>query len=80
MEVDLVAPTGEKEAHTFLVQLSPSVPAPGLKPGLSGQVSISSEREGVLLVPNKAVRRVGGRFSLFIVRDGQARSVEVDAG
>ena len=80
LEVDLVAPTGEKEAHTFLVQLSPSVPVPGLKPGLSGQVSISSEREGVLLVPNKAVRRVGGRFSLFIVRDGQARSVEVDAG
>ena len=80
LEVDLVAPTGEKEAHTFLVQLSPSVPVPGLKPGLSGQVSISSEREGVLLVPNKAVRRVGSRFSLFIVRDGQARSVEVDAG
>ena len=80
LEVDLVAPTGGKEAHTFLVQLSPSVPVPGLKPGLSGQVSISSQREGVLLVPKEAVRRVGGRFSLFIVQDGQARSVEVDGG
>ena len=80
LEVGLVAPTGEKEAHTFLVQLSPSVPVPGLKPGLYGQVSISSQREGVLLVPKEAVSRVGGRLSLFIVRDGQAISVDVDAG
>ena len=47
---------------------------------MSRQVSISSEREGVLLVPKEAVRRVGGRLSLFIVRDGQAISVDVDAG
>lgn len=80
LQVDLVSPTGEQEAHTFLVQMSPSVTVPDLKPGLSGEVSISAEREGVLLVPKDAVRRVGGQFSLFTVIDGQARSVEVDVG
>jgi RND family efflux transporter MFP subunit len=80
LQVDLVSPTGEQEAHTFLVQMSPSGTVPGLKPGLSGEVSISADREGVLLVPKDAVRRVGGQFSLFVVRDEQARSVEVAVG
>ena len=80
LQVDLVSPAGEQEAHTFLVQMSPSRIVPDLKPGLSGKVSISADREGVLLVPKDAVRRVGGQFSLFVVRDEQARSVEVDIG
>ena len=80
LRVDLVAPAGEQEAHTFLVQMSPTGSVPGLKPGLSGQVSISAQREGAVLVPKEAVRRLEGRFSLFIVQDGQARLVEVDGG
>jgi RND family efflux transporter MFP subunit len=80
LQVDLVSPAGEQEAHTFLVQMSPSGSVPGLKPGLSGEVSILADREGVLLVPKAAVRRVGGQFSLFVVRDEQARSVEVAVG
>lgn len=80
LRVDLVAPTGEQEAHTFLVQMSPLGAVSGLKPGLSGEVSISAGREGAVLVPKEAVRPQGGRFSLFIVRDGQARLIEVDGG
>jgi len=80
LQVDLVAPAGEQDAHTFLVQMSPTGSVPGLKPGLSGQVSISAQREGAVLVPKEAVRRLEGRFSLFIVRDGQARLVEVERG
>jgi len=80
LRIDLVAPTGEQEAHTFLVQMRPLAAVPDLKPGLSGEVSIVAERNNVILVPREAVRRQGSQFSLFVVRDARARLIEVDGG
>jgi len=80
LRIDRIAPAGEQNTHTFLVQLSPFGAAPDLKPGIIGEVSILVERENVVLVPKDAVRRQGSRFSLFVVRDARAHLVEVDGG
>ena len=39
LEIDWIARTGDRQSHTFLVQMHPVAEAPDLKPGMSGQVS-----------------------------------------
>ena len=80
LRIDGIAPSGEPAAHAFSVQMSPVGAAPDLKPGMSGQVSILTQHEKVVLVPKEAVLRREGQFALFVVRDGRAHSVEVARG
>ena len=75
-----IAPAGDGRAHTFAVQMHPLEPTPDLKPGMSGQVSISTRRENVLLVPKEAVLRRGGQSALFVVQDGIAHLQQVGGG
>ena len=39
LQIQWVAPIGDKKSHTFLVQMYPVAEAPELKPGMSGEVS-----------------------------------------
>lgn len=80
LRIDGIAPAGEQKAHTFTVLMSPVVDMPGLKPGISGQISILNRHENVVLVPKGAVRRQGGQSSLFMVQNGAARLVNVSEG
>ena len=54
---------------------------PAIKPGMSASVSIVTERrENVLLVPIRAIRSVGGKRLVHLLRDGQIISVPVQVG
>ena len=58
----------------------PLNPTQDLKPGMSGQVSILTRRENVLLVPAEAVLNRGGQPALFVVQVGVAHLRKVGAG
>lgn len=55
--------------------------APNFKPGMTGNVSIMvGQRENVLLVPNRAVRRARGRYLVKILQGNQPIDVPVRIG
>ena len=58
----------------------PLDPTLDLKPGMSGQVSIMTRRENVLLVPKEAVLNRGGQLALFVVQDDTADLRKVGGG
>lgn len=80
LRIDDISPTGEPAAHTFSVQMSPVGKVPDLKPGMSGQVSISSRRDNVVVAPRIALLARDGRSAVFVVQDGEARLRIVDLG
>jgi len=80
LQVDQIAPTGDAKAHTFFVQLIPIGTTPDLRPGMSGQVSIVTRRENVVLLAKEAVLIQGGQATLFVVQDGRAHLRKVDGG
>jgi RND family efflux transporter MFP subunit len=80
LRIDRIAPAGDQRAHTFEVQMHPLDLTLDLKPGMSGQVSISTRRENVLLVPKGAVLSRGGQPALFLVQDGMAHFRKVGGG
>ncbi|MBI3159614.1 MAG: efflux RND transporter periplasmic adaptor subunit [Chloroflexi bacterium] len=52
-----------------------------VKPGMTAGVNIVvSELEGVLLVPNRAVRVVDGKRVVYVLKDGALETVEVELG
>lgn len=52
-----------------------------VKPGMTAAVTIVTKQlEEVLLVPNRAVRLVGGKRVIYVLRDGQLQTVEITLG
>ncbi len=80
MEIDRIAPAGQGKSGAFAVQMRPLDPDTDLKPGMSGQGSISISHENAVLVPKDAVLRQGGQSALFVVQDGQAHFRQVSVG
>jgi RND family efflux transporter MFP subunit len=80
LQIDQIAPTGDEKAHTFSVQMRPVDATPGLKPGMSGEVSIATRHEKVVLVPKEAVLYRSGLPTVFVVQDGKAQLRKVDGG
>lgn len=80
LRIERIAPTGDQSDHTFEVQMYPVDPTLDLKPGMSGQVSIMTRRENVLLVPREAVLSRGGQPALFVVQDDMADLRQVGGG
>ena len=78
--IDWIAPTGDEKAHAFLFRLRPVEGASGLKPGMSGQVSIVTRRENVTLVPREAVLQEDGQATLFVMKDDKAHLRKVEIG
>jgi RND family efflux transporter MFP subunit len=81
--VDWVAPSGNRQARTFSVQLSPVELPQGLRPGMSGDVSIdTSDTPGqeVVLVPRQAILYREEEATLFVVQDGRAYLRKVTTG
>ena len=53
----------------------------GIRPGMTGNVRITvGQRENVLYVPNRALRRAGGQRVVAVVRDGQIVETPVRIG
>jgi RND family efflux transporter MFP subunit len=72
MHVDRISPSGSQQANTFSVQLSPAEIPAGLRPGMSGEVSVETQIEKVVLVPKQAVLYREDGATLFVVQDGRA--------
>ncbi len=52
-----------------------------LRPGMNAEVTfITSAREGVLLIPESAVKSVGNRTYVTVIRDGEELEIEVLLG
>ena len=71
LQVDRIAPSGDEKTYTFLVRLTPKVPVPDLKAGMSGQATIEIRHENALLVPKEAVLRDSGRPAVFVIQDNE---------
>ena len=80
LKVDRIAPAADEKTYTFLVQLVSTGLIPDLKPGMSGQVNITTRHDNVLLVPKEAVLRHLGRPALFVIQDATALLKTVDVG
>ncbi len=78
--VDRIAPAGDQQSFTFLVMLNPTSGHPELKPGMSGQVAITTRLEDAVLVPKKAIILQVGQPALFVVEDNTARLKLVGVG
>ncbi len=52
-----------------------------VRPGMTAAVNvIVTQLEGVLLVPNRAVRLVDGKRTVFLLKEGQQSPVEIELG
>jgi len=78
--VDRVSPAGDEQSFTFLVMLNPTGEAPELKAGMSGQVTIATRLENVVLVPKAAILRQAGQPAVFVVEGDTARLKLVGIG
>ena len=77
---DRVSPAGDEQSFTFLVMLNPTGEAPELKAGMSGQVTIATRLENVVLVPKAAILRQAGQPAVFVVEGDTARLKLVGIG
>ena len=80
LEVARINPTAGATGHTFLVKMAPVPATTVLRPGVSGQVSVSIYRERTLLVPKEAVLSSGSQSSIYVVRNGVAHLERVAVG
>ena len=78
--IDRIAPVGDEMSHTFAIYMRLEEPDANLKPGMSGQVSISTRHENVVTVPKAAVSHQDGESNLFVIQDGRARRRNVGVG
>lgn len=63
------------------IDIAIDVPAASLKAGMSGTASvILSSKQGVLLVPNTAIRTVNGQRGVQVLKDGEAVETAVTFG
>ena len=80
LKVARINPTAGPTGHTFLVKMEPVEATAILRPGVSGQVSISIQRGDTLLVPKEAVLSSGSQSSIYVVRNGVAHLERVAVG
>lgn len=75
------AATIQQGVPVYGVDVALDLPDPQVRPGMSGTASvIIASRTNVLTVPNLAVRTVGGRRGVQVLRDGQPVNAEVTLG
>lgn len=79
-EVDLVG-VPDQGVVSFKVTIELTDAGEVIRPGLTAAVNIVTNKiEDTLLVPNRAVRVVNGRRVVYILREGQPESVQVELG
>nr|BAL54371.1 hypothetical conserved protein [uncultured Chloroflexota bacterium] len=74
---------GESDGQTiqFKVRLSLDDPDENVRPGMSATARITLETfENVLLVPNRAIRLIEGKYTVYVLRQGEAQPVQVELG
>jgi RND family efflux transporter MFP subunit len=70
-----------KDVMVFPVDVTFSDLEHRIKPGMSGDASILvSERQNVMAVPLRAIRRESGRYHVDVQRDGKVKDVTIEAG
>lgn len=73
--------TIQQGVPVYGIDVTIDVPAANVRPGMTGTANvILASRQGVLTVPNLAIRSGGGRRFVQALRDGQARDVDVTFG
>jgi len=78
--IDLVGTTSSGVV-SYAATVSIDNAADSLRPGMNANVNlILSQRENVLLVPNRAVKSVNGRKTVTVVNGGQSSTVQVTLG
>ncbi len=83
--VERVAPVGEVDPQSgltqFRVRIRLDTDDPRVRPGMTAAVTIEGDPvEDVLLVPNRAVRVVEGRPTVYVLRAGELVPVPVKLG
>lgn len=74
--IDPVA-TLQQGVPVYGVDITIDRPDPAVRPGMTGSATVIVQRkQGVLTVPNGAIRTIGGRRTVQVLKDGQA----VDGG
>ncbi|MCF6246292.1 MAG: efflux RND transporter periplasmic adaptor subunit [Desulfobacula sp.] len=74
-----IVPYADPTTRTFLVKAS--LPrTPGVYPGMFGRLLIPVEKEQTLLIPTKAVRRVGQLELILVKQKGTWQSVYIKTG
>jgi RND family efflux transporter MFP subunit len=77
--VEEVVPEADPRTRTFLVKVSlPDLP--GLYPGMFGRLLVDVGERRTVVVPARAVRRVGQLETVDVVEDGSVRRVYVKTG
>ncbi|MBM4409260.1 MAG: biotin/lipoyl-binding protein [Chloroflexi bacterium] len=78
--IDPVA-TIQQGVPVYGVDVVVDIPTPGVRPGMSGTASvIIASRQGVITVPNLAIRSQGARRFVQVLRSGQAVDADVTFG
>jgi HlyD family secretion protein len=79
--VSFIGLSADTRSRTFTVKVTPNDPARRLRPGMSVQVRLETERrENVLTVPRTAVLQRDNRSVVFVVSDGLAAMRQVTTG
>ena len=77
--IDEIVPYADPTTRTFLVKAS--LPGtPGIYPGMFGRLLIPVEKEKTLLIPQKAVIRVGQLELVYVKKDDTWQSVYIKTG
>jgi len=78
-KIDEIVPYADPATRTFLVKAS--LPdTPGIYPGMFGRLLIPVEKEQTLLIPQKAVIRVGQLELVYVQKDEVWQSVYIKTG
>jgi len=79
--VSFIGLSADTRSRTFTVKVTPNDPERKLRPGMSVQVKLETERhENVLTVPRTAVLQRDNRSVVFVVSDGVANMRPVTTG
>ncbi|MCH9650531.1 MAG: efflux RND transporter periplasmic adaptor subunit [Deltaproteobacteria bacterium] len=71
----------DRSSRTLDVEAEIPNPRGTLKPGMYGRLEVVRQTlPAAILAPLDALLDLGGRSAVFVVRDGQARRVEIDTG
>lgn len=77
--IEEIVPYADPATRTFLVKASLPV-TPGIYPGMFGRLLIPVEKEKTLLVPQKAIRRIGQLEMIRVKKDKTWQSVYIKTG
>lgn len=75
-----IALAADSTSKAYPIKVQINNPKHLLKPGMFAEVRIASEQKEALLVPREAVVKVGGRETVWVVKDNKATSCLVTVG